>query len=338
LRYKEAGVDIEKEKKFIDILVSHVKFRRNDIIAKPIHYTSLIDFGDYYLTLNTDGVGSKVLIAEKMNMWEGIAIDCVAMNVNDAICVGSEPIAFVDYIALREEKDYIAEQLGIGFNKAMEMANISLVGGETATLPELINGIDVSGTCLGRVRKSEVITGEDIKRGDIILYLQSSGIHSNGLTLARKIFEMAGINYQDFVPELGRRLGEELLEPTRIYVREVISMINTAKEYGNPKEMIRGIAHITGGGFRNINRLKPMRFIIDKIPEKQKIFSLIQELGNVSDEEMYQTFNMGAGMILIISENFVNEAKKITGGRECGYVDDGEGVFIEELGIEYLSY
>lgn len=329
LLYKDAGVDIEKEKSFVKTLLLQIKYSRSSFKGFPIHYTSLIDFGDYYLAMNTDGVGSKVIVAEKMNMWEGIAIDCVAMNVNDTICVGAEPIAFVDYIALREENEKIAEELGRGFNKAAELANISIVGGETATLPDLINGVDVSGTSLGVVRKNEVITGDKIENGDIIIMIPSSGIHSNGLSLARKVLEKNNIEYHAYFPEIGKRIGEELLIPTRIYVREILSLIEIAREYGNPSDYVHGIAHISGGGITNLLRLKKKRYHIEKTLPVPKIFKIIQELGNIPPAEMYRTFNMGVGMIVIVSEEISKEAKNVLKGEIGGIVEEGKEIYIE---------
>lgn len=188
--YKDAGVDISHEDKVIKALVSQITFKRSDI--KPaelgLHYAGAVEFGDYYLVLSTDGVGSKMIVAEMANKFDTVGIDMIAMNVNDAICIGAEPIALVDYLAVGHITEEIAEQIGKGLNEGAKEANINIVGGETATLPDMIKGIDLAGTVLAIVKKDEIITGKDVKAGDVIVGLRSSGIHSNGLSLARKVF------------------------------------------------------------------------------------------------------------------------------------------------------
>jgi len=197
--YAEAGVDIKKEEKAIKSLKSVLRFVRKGI-GKPIltdHFASVIDFGNFWISITTDGVGTKIKVAEIMNNFKTIGIDCVAMNVNDLYAINSEPIAMVDYIATNKPDERIMEEIGEGLNKGCEIANVSLVGGETATLPEIVNGFDLAGTAIGIVEKDKIITGEKIVEGDVIVALESSGIHSNGLTLARKVIEANGLSYFD---------------------------------------------------------------------------------------------------------------------------------------------
>ena len=319
--YAKAGVDIRKEEKAIKALVGKIKHIRKGF-GEPIlmgHYASVIDVG-VGLAITTDGVGSKIMVAEALNKFDTIGIDCVAMNVNDLIAIGAEPIAMVDYIAIQKPDERIMEEIAVGLEKGCEIANITLVGGETATLPEMINGIDLVGTAIGVVEKDKIITGEKIEIGDVIVAIESSGIHSNGLTLARKVVEKSGLSYEDEFD--GKTIGEELLTPTRIYI-EVLDIV---KNYD-----VHGLAHITGGGMLNLKRLKNVRFVIDKPLKPQKIFSFIQELGNVDEDEMYRTFNMGMGFMIILPKD---EAKKINIGKIVGYVDEGSGVYVKDLRID----
>lgn len=186
--YKEAGVDIEKEEEAISALADKVLFAREGKGA-PLgsEFAGMVDFGKFALTLCTDGVGTKLLVADKMERWDTIGIDCVAMNVNDAICQGAEPIAFVDYLAMEKTDPELTEEVGKGLEKGARLSNMTIIGGETATLGDIIKGFDIAGTALGYVKKEDIVTGESIGVGDSIIGFPSSGIHSNGLTLARKI-------------------------------------------------------------------------------------------------------------------------------------------------------
>ncbi|HID71997.1 MAG TPA: phosphoribosylformylglycinamidine cyclo-ligase [Thermoplasmata archaeon] len=295
--YKKAGVDIYKEEEVISALVSGLSYKRKGIGSPHSlkgHYAGLVDFGEYALVLCTDGVGTKLLVAKAMNKWDTIGIDCIAMNVNDIICLGATPLAFVDYIAVEKPEPEIFAEIGKGLNKGAEMANISVVGGETATLPEMVKGLDLAGTCLGYVKKEEIVKGEKIRKGDVVIGLKSSGIHSNGFSLARKIFEKNGYSYTEGYGEI-ESIGLELLKPTKIYVKEILSLLEKRFE-------IKGLAHITGGGLRNIVRLnRNVKFKIEEMFEPQPIFKALQELGNVNEKEMYTTFNMGLGFVVVVA-------------------------------------
>jgi len=330
MTYAGSGVDIFKEEKTVSSLVNMVKTGRKGF-GKALnirgHYAGLVDFGKYALTLCTDGVGSKVIIADEMKKWDTVGIDCIAMNVNDCICVGATPVAFVDYLAMEKPNPRLAEQIGIGLNRGAKLSNISLVGGETALLPELIHGFDLAGTCLGYVDKKNIITGEKIKPGDAIIGLRSSGIHSNGLTLARKIFEN---RYHDKFPKSNKKIGEVLLEPTKIYVQEILDVIK--------KFRVHGLAHITGRGVRKLLRLnKTVGYCIDAPFKPHPVFKLIQEIGNVDDNEMYQTFNMGMGFCIIASGKDAEDIVDMLTGKAkiVGSVIKGKGVKIPELSITY---
>lgn len=326
MRYKDAGVDIDKEGMFIRALVSKINYRRADFPLAPLsrHFTGLVNLGNYYLAINTDGVGSKVIIANQLRKWDTIGIDCIAMNVNDTICVGAEPIAFVDYLAISEYDEEMAEQIGKGLNEGAKLANVNIVGGETATLPDIINGLDLSGTSIGLVRKDRLITGREIKNGDLIIGIPSSGIHSNGLTLARKVLDLEE-KFEDHT------VGEELLKPTRIYVREVLRVLERCR--------VHGLAHITGGGVTNLLRLKRMKYIIEEPLEPHKIFKLIMEFANVDYQEMYRTYNMGMGFAIIAPEECEIPIKReIRDAKVVGHVEEGSSVELPMLRIRYSSY
>ncbi len=322
--YREAGVDIGTEAQFVKRIISQLKFSRDDFRKLPLElgFTGLIEFGDYYLALNTDGVGTKIIVANEMKKWDTIGIDCIAMNVNDTITVGAEPLAFVDYLAIDSYNLKMAEEIGIGLNRGAEEANITIVGGETATVPEITKGADLSGTSMGIVKKNELVSGEAVKEGDIIFGIPSSGIHSNGLTLARKLF-----------PDLhekvrGKEIGLELLTPTRIYVRDIMELLKIE----NCK--VHGMAHITGGGLLNILRVKDIRYVIEYPMKPQWIFDEIKERGNVSIGEMYRTFNMGMGFAVIAPEECENEIKEIIkDAKAVGHVESGHGVEVPEFNI-----
>ncbi len=338
LTYSDSGVDITKEEIAIKAITSTLKSHRKGL-GKPMggHYAGMIDFGEYALVLCTDGVGSKVLIASQMKKWDTIGIDCIAMNVNDAICVGAEPLAFVDYLAIDAPKKDITKEIGKGLEEGAKQSNISIIGGETASLPEIINGFDLAGTCLAYVKKDKIITGEKIEEDDIIIGLPSSGIHSNGYSLVRRVIKNNNFYYKNKFPDNfypGKLIGEVLLTPTQIYVKEVIELFKSVN--------IKGLAHITGGGLRNLPRLnKNVKFTIDDPLEPQSIFKFLQKYGNIDDKEMYQTFNMGMGLALIVSKKEVNKALNILNkysklkAKVVGKIEKGKGVKFTKLNLKY---
>ncbi|MFO8110837.1 MAG: phosphoribosylformylglycinamidine cyclo-ligase [Thermoplasmata archaeon] len=327
LTYKDAGVDIDAEEEGIFALKRMLGFRRKGIgAAIEGEFTGLIDFGDFALTLCTDGVGTKLLIADAMEKWDTVGIDCIAMNVNDTICQGAEPIAFVDYLAVEEPDPILMRELGKGLNRGAELANISIVGGETATLGEIVKGFDIAGAALGYVKKENIIDGEDVVPGDKIIGLPSSGIHSNGLTLARKIIEEGDYDYHDQC-EYGI-IGELLLEPTEIYVKTVMDLIKDVH--------IKGMANITGGGLRNLKRINSScgYNIIDPLPTNP-VFEFLQSEGDVTDKEMYQTFNMGMGLALVVSKEHAEKLAVKTRGKVVGEVIEGTDVLLDGKDIRY---
>ncbi|HXX55498.1 MAG TPA: phosphoribosylformylglycinamidine cyclo-ligase, partial [Methanoregula sp.] len=238
--YAAAGVDIDLEATAIRSLIKNLTYRRKGagkMMGSVGHFAGLIDFGDTALALTTDGVGTKMLVADRMGDWSTVGIDCIAMNVNDLYVMNVEPIAFVDYIATDNLSVEKMAQIGIGLNEGAKQANIDIVGGETASLRGLVNGLDLAGTCLGMQKKDRIISGATIRSGDKIVGVPSTGIHSNGLSLARAVVE----KYADYDEKLagGKTLGEVLLTPTRIY-SEVLKV--------TAKCTVNGMCHVTGGG------------------------------------------------------------------------------------------
>ena len=296
-------------------------------------FTGMVELGDMAMTLCTDGVGTKLLVAEALDKWDTVGIDCIAMSVNDTICVGAEPVALVDYLAMDRPDERITESIGKGLNRGARRANIDIVGGEVAIIPELVKGVDLSASCLGLVKKSRIIDGRGIEVGDAIIGIRSSGVHSNGLTLARRVLRGGEVDYDDSFEGSGRTVGEELLIPTEIYVKKVLRLLRSCP--------VKGMVNVTGGGLRNFVRLrKDVMFRIDRPFRPQPIFRLIAELGSVEAREMYQTFNMGMGFAIVCPDERKKKAVEILGegARVVGEVAEGSGVCAPTMGLSYDSY
>jgi phosphoribosylformylglycinamidine cyclo-ligase len=261
-------------------------------VPLPGHYASVIRIDERTgIALSADGVGTKLLVAEQLGRFDTVGIDCVAMNVNDVICVGAEPLAMLDYIAIERADPALCEQIGIGLARGAELAGVEIPGGELAQLGEMVRGFDVAGACFGTVALDAIVDGAAVRPGDPVIGLPSSGIHSNGYTLARSALD--GIPLDD--DRLGRPLGEVLLEPTEIYVRPVVDLLRSEAD-------VRGLAHITSGGLGNLDRLAAdVRYEIDDPLPVPPVFELIQERAGVSDEEMRDVFNMGCGFCCIVA-------------------------------------
>ena len=268
------------------------------------HYAGLLDMGSFALAMTTDGVGSKVLIANAISKWDTVGIDCIAMNVNDLYAIGAEPIAFVDYLAVEKVDPERAAQIAVGLARGAEISNMTIVGGETASLPEIIRGFDLAGTAIGIVDKDKVVTGEKIRKGDVLVGVPSSGLHSNGYTLARRIIAESKYTYFDAMPGGDKSIGEELLTPTRIYP-EIVELVKSCD--------VHGLAHITGSGLLKLRRISSLGFEITDPLEPQPVFRFLQEQGGVDDEEMYRTFNMGMGFLIALDESEAKQACRIMG-------------------------
>ena len=263
-------------------------------VPLPGHYASVIKFDEANgIAFSTDGVGTKLVVAEELGKFDTVGIDCVAMNVNDVICVGAEPLAMVDYIAVDKADPEICEEIGVGLARGAELAGIEITGGELAQLGELVRGVDVSGACIGRVALDAIVDGSAVEPGDVVIGLPSTGIHSNGYTLARSALAGIGLD-EDPEGRLGRPLGEELLRPTQIYVKPIVALLRSEVD-------VRGLAHITSGGTENLLRLAAdVGYEIDDPLPVLPIFELIRERGEVGEEEMGKVFNMGCGFCVVV--------------------------------------
>ncbi len=367
--YSSSGVDIDSESEAIASLIGALSTSsresgvRGAPVALPGGFGGIIEFGDSRLALATDGVGSKLQIANQIGRLEGVGIDCVAMNVNDLICVGAEPLAFVDYIAVPETDPAVHAALGSSLSEACSIARVTLAGGETATLPGIVKELDMSGTALGWFPEGGEITGSKLEAGDVVIGLPSSGIHSNGYTLVRAVLERSGLSLDSPAPfEVGhpgrevRRfpgaegdvsVGEVLLNPTRIYVDPVIDLIDMCRKGEGPCEIgdIRAIAHITGGGLSNLLRLHGSLgwHIGNPIPVPPE-FEWIAEVGGVEVREMHRTFNMGMGMAIAVSSAAGRDvsswiAERLPGTQIVGIItDDGHKVTHSDSRVSFDHY
>ncbi len=337
LTYKDAGVDITKIKQsqaaIGRLIESTHKLQKMAKITHGFgHYAGIVEIpGGQLLATHTDGVGTKVVIANMMKKYNTIGIDCVAMNVNDIICIGATPVSFVDYIAANKNDQIIFKKIVEGLVNGAKKSALPIVGGETAIMPDVLTGkefsFDLAGMVVGLVSKKDIVLGNKIKPGDVIIGANSSGIHSNGYSLARKAL-LSKYSVKDKVKGVGV-IGNALLTPTEIYVKPVLEIIQKCK--------INGLAHITGGAFTKLMRLKKIGYDIDSLPKIPPIMGLIEEQG-VKQEEMYKTFNMGIGFCIISPKDQVSRIKsifkkhKIT-TQEIGQIVSKKGVFVNSSKI-----
>ena len=333
--YKNAGVDIEAGYKSVELMKKHVKET-----MRPEVLTGLGGFSGAFsmeafknmeeptLVSGTDGVGTKLKLAFTMDKHDTVGIDCVAMCVNDIACAGGEPLFFLDYIACGKNFPEKIATIVSGVAEGCKQSNAALIGGETAEMPGFYpeDEYDLAGFAVGVVDKKNLITGQSIKKGDVLVGIASSGVHSNGFSLVRKVFDMTKESLNTYYEELGKTLGEALLAPTKIYVKALKSV----KDAG---VTIKGCSHITGGGFyENIPRMLPdgVKAVIKKDSyEVPAIFKLMAKKGDIAEEMMYNTYNMGIGMVLALDSADVDQAMKAIreAGEECyvlGTVEEGE--------------
>ncbi|MBF0520802.1 MAG: phosphoribosylformylglycinamidine cyclo-ligase [Nitrospirae bacterium] len=336
LTYKNAGVDIEAGDAFVKRITPHAaKTLRKEVLTGIGPFSALfkLDLKKYHspvLVSGTDGVGTKLKLAFMTGIHDTVGIDLVAMCVNDVLTTSAEPLFFLDYLSVSNLQPEVLEQVIKGIAEGCLQAGCALIGGETAEMPGFYESgeYDMAGFCVGVVNSDEITDGSDIKAGDVIIGLSSSGIHSNGYSLVRKVFfEIGGLKIDSYVNELGKTVGEELLTPTAIYVKTILQLKNTAK--------IKGMAHITGGGITgNIPRVLPdgCGARIDKTTwERPAVFDLIKDIGNISEDEMFCTFNQGIGYVVVTSkEDTALAIKKLNDlGHKAyliGEVIEGEGV------------
>ena len=302
--YRASGVDTGEAGAGLDRLVERITPTWPPpgawgAVRLPIGYfANVIELGGLGLAISTDGVGSKSIIAERMGRYDTIGIDCVAMNVNDLICVGARPLSLVDYIAVERADALMLDRIAIGLAEGAKEAGISICGGEIAQLEDVVRGFDLAATAVGSVALDKILTGRDAEPGDAIIGIASSGIHSNGLSLARNaFFKREKPLPLDFpLPRTGVALGEELLRPTFIYVREIMEILERVSD-------VKALIHITGDGLLNLNRIENDRvgFRLDALPEAPEIFTMIEEYGRVRRSEMFEVYNMGVGFCVIVS-------------------------------------
>jgi len=312
--YAGAGVDTDRAGQALAGLVSVLRGidpgRERRAVLGSGHYANILALdADTGIALSTDGVGSKVIIAEQLGRFDTVGIDCIAMNVNDIICVGAEPLALLDYIAVEQADPDMLREIAIGLKAGAELARIEIPGGELAQLPELIRGhpspygFDLVGACFGTIALDAVISGSRIEPGDAVIGIPSSGVHSNGLTLARSAFE----DLSERPNELGgATVGETLLEPTTIYVRAVMDLI------ASDAIDVRGLAHITSGGLLNLLRLEAtVGYLIDAPLPRLPIFELIASRIAVEEAELLEVFNLGCGFCCVVPASDVDGALEV---------------------------
>ena len=337
MTYRDAGVDIgkirEAQKSIGDIIsATHAFPKKGRVLSGFGHYAGLVKLGAQTIALHSDGVGTKVLVAQLMNRFDTVGIDCVAMNVNDVICVGARPVAFIDYIALKQTNEKLIDEIVGGLVEGARQSQMAIVGGETAVLPDIIagegeNAFDLAGMVMGLVEKQ--VLGNSIKPGDVILGVESSGLHSNGYTLARKVL-LSKYSVDENADYLVQTVGEELLTPTRIYVKPVMDILK--------KTRVHGLANITGGSFTKLSRLNQnVRYTLDSLPAATGIFKQIQVDGKIDIEEMYRTFNMGVGFCVITSKPDADDVIRIFERhrmhcKRIGSIQKGSGVVASLLG------
>jgi phosphoribosylformylglycinamidine cyclo-ligase len=300
--------------------------------AKPLlplgYYANVLPLTpELGLAISTDGVGTKILIAQEMGRYDTVGIDCVAMNANDIICVGARPISMVDYIAVQKADPAFLAELAKGLYAGAEAAGINIPAGEIAQVREMIHGsrdgfgFDLVGTCVGTVALDRILIGQDAKAGDAVVGVASSGVHSNGFTLARTIVRRAGLRYTDRLAELGKTLGEALLTPTNIYVKEALAMIDAGLA-------VKAFIHVTGDGFLNLTRVEAsVGFVVDHLLPVPPIFAVLQRHGAVSDAEMFRVYNMGVGFCVVVHPGDASRVVQIAAahGKDAaviGYVVD----------------
>lgn len=320
--YKNAGVDIEAGYKSVELMKEHIKkTMREEVLTNIGGFSGAFSLDKFKnmehptLVSGTDGVGTKLKLAFIMNKHDTIGIDCVAMCVNDIACAGGEPLFFLDYIACGKNFPEKIATIVSGVADGCAQSDAALIGGETAEMPGFYpeNEYDLAGFAVGIVDQKDLITGKDIKPGDALVGIASSGVHSNGFSLVRKVFEMTEDSLNTYYDELGKTLGEALLAPTKIYVKALRSVRKSGVT-------IKGCSHITGGGFyENIPRMLPdgVRAVVKKDSyEVPAIFKLMAKTGDIAEEMMYNTYNMGIGMMLAVAPEDVD--KTITALKAAG--------------------
>ena len=326
LTYRRAGVDVSGAADALGRLLhwvgkaSHAPHLGNTgaAVLESGFFATVLDIGhNTGLAMTTDGVGTKLLVAQMLGRYDTVGIDCVAMNVNDLVCVGAEPISMLDYLAVEKTDPNVFEEIGKGLYEGARQANISISGGEISQVREMLcghregTGFDLIGMGVGTVALDQIVVGQDIADGDVVIGLAGQGVHSNGFTLARRVlFDKMALGPDDYLAELGRTVGEELLRPTCIYVRVAMELLRSGAR-------VKALINITGDGLLNLTRVRTRTgYVIDYLPEPDPVFRVIQEGGGISDEEMFLTFNMGIGFCVVAAPDEAGHVGAIA--QECG--------------------
>jgi phosphoribosylformylglycinamidine cyclo-ligase len=343
--YAQSGVDTGAADRGVAALVGVLRTidpgRASRSVLPSGHYAAVLEVApNLGIAVGTDGVGSKLIVAEQTGRYDTVGIDCVAMNVNDVVCVGAEPIALLDYLAVEQADPAVMEAIGLGLKAGAEAAGVEIPGGEVAVLPELIqghpspHGFDLTAACFGTVALDELVTGAACAPGDALIGLPSSGLHSNGYSLARAA--LGALDYDEQPPALrGASVADALLEPTVIYVRAVLELLRSGAD-------VRGLAHITGGGLRNLVRLHAdVGFEVHAPLPVPPVFGLVQELGGVADAEMWEVFNMGCGFCVVVPDAQADVAIALLERRHPGtarigtVTGDADRVRVPALGLAF---
>jgi phosphoribosylformylglycinamidine cyclo-ligase len=340
--YARSGVDTEEADRALSRLLLEISPTLAFGAPTEIgigHFASVIRAGPLRIALTTDGVGTKLIVAQLVLKYDTVGIDCVAMNVNDLICVGATPLALLDYLAVESADPDVFAQIGIGLAEGAKQAGVSIVGGEVAQIPDMLRGVqpgsglDLVGMAIGVIPEDGLIDGSAVEPGDAVVGIESSGIHSNGLSLARRVL-FTRFELDTYVEELETTVGEELLRPTRIYVPHLQALNDNGIRP-------RAVAHITGDGLLNLRRVEaPVGFEITHLPEPQPVFRLIEQLGEIDRAEMRTVFNMGVGMTVVVREAEVErtiEVLRSTGAETwrlgTAVADAERRVWIREEGL-----
>ncbi len=340
--YAGSGVDRPAVATALSALLASVRYRapprHGRAIAAPGHYAGLIRIGRETVAITTDTVGTKVRLAETLGRWEEVGEDVVGVNVNDLAAVGARTAGLVDTILCPRPDPEAFRAVGRGIDRGLRAARCALLGGETAVVPSIVTGIDLGATAIGFFPRGRTpVTGARIRPGDVLLGIPASGIHANGFTLVRQLIEEHSVDLARPRPGALRPLGEELLTPTRIYTEVADALADRAETHG--------FAHLSGGGVRNLTRLHAgVAFVLDRWPAPPPIFGFLQELGAISDEEMFQTFNMGIGFVLVTATHQLAETRRRlarAGAPDAvpiGRVERGHGVTVPDRGLAYRGY
>jgi phosphoribosylformylglycinamidine cyclo-ligase len=342
--YRESGVDTDEADRGLSRLTQRVKATwpssgLGAVMLDIGYFANVINIGSTGIAMCTDGIGSKAIIAQMLDRYDTVGIDCVAMNVNDLICVGARPLSMVDYIAVQTANADLLDAISIGLCEGAEAARISISGGEISQIRDIITGyregfgFDLVGMAVGDVSLDRVNTGRYVQDGDVVVGIESNGVHSNGLSLARRaFFETNNFSVGHTFKELRVSLGEELLRPTHIYVREILEILDTV-------DNVKALVHITSDGLLNLTRVTApdIGFVIDDMPPVPPIFQLIQRYGDVPEPEMYHVYNMGVGFCVVVSPNSCDRVMEILHrhGRKafkigCAVSDPKRQVFVND--------